>query len=196
MEKTKKKSNAQIRKEIIQFLDDTEGLVDKRPPKTGCGIKHRNCMVLATSHNDVPRATPVEFFNEGLTIYVFAEPGGKLVNIRKNPNVSAAIYEQPLDHSKTQKCVQILGTAELLTQKSHPRLLKSKAQKWNFPVVAERMYKAKANVKSLSQKEKEVLMERLYRSISIIKITPERAILREFHTDFSAPSYRWSRKRR
>jgi nitroimidazol reductase NimA-like FMN-containing flavoprotein (pyridoxamine 5'-phosphate oxidase superfamily) len=174
-------------------LDKTSGLVDKNTSENGCGINHRNCMVLATSHNDLPRATPVEFFNEDLTIYIFAEPGGKLANLKSNQNVSAAIYEQPLDHSKLQKSLQIFGIADILTHKSHAKLLETKVEKWNILGAAERMHKNKTKAKNLSKSEKASLRNRIYDSMSIIRITLQRATLREYHPDFSAPRYRWKK---
>ena len=90
------KSKSKIRKDIIAFLGQTCGLKDPKTGKYRCGMIHRNCLVLATSYGDIPRATPLEFFNEGLTLYIFGEGGGKIANIKRNPHVCAAIYQQPL----------------------------------------------------------------------------------------------------
>ena len=101
------KSKAVIKKNIINFLNATSGGVDKKPGTHGCGLLHRNALVLATSCKDTPRATVLEFFNEGLFIYIFGEPGGKIANLKRNPKVSAVVYEQPLDHGKFQRSLQI-----------------------------------------------------------------------------------------
>jgi nitroimidazol reductase NimA-like FMN-containing flavoprotein (pyridoxamine 5'-phosphate oxidase superfamily) len=58
-----------LEKRIIQFL------------------KKQNMCVLATCGNNVPRATPVEYRSKGITIYFVGEPGIKLENMKKNPNV-------------------------------------------------------------------------------------------------------------
>ena len=128
----KKKSKATIGKEIIAFLNATSAQVDPRPGKHSCGILHRNALVLATYANNKPRATVLEFFNEGMTIYIFGEPGIKIANIKRNPRISAAIYEQPLDHKKFQKSLQIFGTAELISVRNKPRLFQSKIRKWEL----------------------------------------------------------------
>ena len=77
-------SKAMIKKEIIDFLNSSSGQIDPKLGKYSCGIIHRNCLVLATSAKNIPRATVLEFFNEGLTIYIFGEPGGKIANIKRN----------------------------------------------------------------------------------------------------------------
>ena len=52
--------------------------------------------------------------------------------IKRNKKVCAAVYEQPLKHSKVQKSVQIFGTVKLINVRNNPRLFKSKARKWNL----------------------------------------------------------------
>ncbi|MCX8043460.1 MAG: pyridoxamine 5'-phosphate oxidase family protein, partial [Desulfobacterota bacterium] len=112
MKSQKNKSKAEIKRAIIEFLNATSGQIDPKPGKKSCGIRHRNCLVLATCADNKPRATVLEFFNEGMTLYIFGEPGGKIGNIKRNPIVSAVVYEQPLDHSKFQRSLQLFGTAE------------------------------------------------------------------------------------
>lgn len=190
----KKPTKAQIKKEIIRFLDRCAGVVDKSPGQHSCGIEHRNGLVLATSSNDVPRATPLEYFNEGMTLYIIGEPGGKIANLKKNPNVSAAIYEQPMDHSKRQQSLQLFGTAELITVKNNPRLFRTKIAKWEIFDNLQRMYlKRKADGKTLSAAEKKALKDQLESAVHLIKVTPSRAIMREYHPDFSSPRYKWEK---
>jgi len=188
-----KRPKNQVKKEIIEFLDRTCGLADPNPGRFGCGMIHRNCLVLATSYKDTPRATPLEFFHEGLTIYVFGEPGGKIANIKRNQKVSAAIYEQPLVHSKIQKSLQIFGTAELISIRNNPRLLKAKAKKWNLYGVLDTFLKAATKKSSVSDKEKKAMSEKLLGAINMIKITPYHIILREYHRDCSMPKYEWKK---
>ena len=111
MKKQKQLSKALVKKKILDVLAASSGRPDPKPGKHGCGMLHRTALVLATSHKDQPRATALEFFNEGLTLYILGVPGGKIANIKRNPRVSAFIYEQPMDHSKTQPSLQIFGTA-------------------------------------------------------------------------------------
>ncbi len=188
-----KKPKAQVKKEIIAFLDRSCGLADLKPRRHNCGMQHRNCLVLATSCKDTPRATPLEFFHEGLTLYVFGEPGGKIANIKRNPKVSAAIYEQPLNHAKKQQSLQIFGTAELINMRTNPRLLKSKAKKWNLYGVLGTFLKSATKGQKLSSEQKNELGAKLLDAINMIKITPHHIILREYNTDFSMPKYEWKK---
>ncbi len=190
---THTRPKAQVKKEILAFLDRTCGLPDPRPGKYGCGMKHRNCLVLATSYKDIPRATPLEFFHEGLTIYIFGEPGGKIANIKRNQNVAAAIYEQPLDHSRKQQSVQIFGTAELINLKNNPRLFKAKSKKWNLYGVIETFIKAETQGQAPPQGHKETMVKKLLGALNLIRITPHHIILREYLPNCSMPKYEWKR---
>jgi nitroimidazol reductase NimA-like FMN-containing flavoprotein (pyridoxamine 5'-phosphate oxidase superfamily) len=191
MSSPENKSNDQIKKEIINFLDQTCGLVDSNPGEFSCGTIHRNCLVLATSHQDVPRATPLEFFNEDLTIYILGEPGGKTTNIKRNQKVSAAIYEQPMVHHKLQKSLQIFGNAELITMKNNMTEFKSKAKKWNMYTVVQNLAKPFFKDKNMSEQEKMAAIEKILSTMTLIKITPDHIVLREYHPDFTTPKYVW-----
>ena len=193
MQAIQSKTKSQIKKEIIEFLNQTCGQIDPKSGKYRCGTIHRNCLVLATSYKDIPRATPLEFFNEGLTIYIFGEGGGKIANMKRNNNVSAAIYQQPMKHNVIQKSLQILGKAEIINMKNNPRLYKSKVKKWNMYAVAENLGRPLLKNKSLSDKDKKAVVEKILYSLSLIKIIPDHIIVREYHTDFSAPKYEWKK---
>lgn len=189
----KTKSQAAVRKDIIAFLDKTSGRKDPRPGKHSCGIRHRNALVLATSYRDTPRATALEFFNEGLTIYIFGEPGGKIANLKRNPKVSAYIYEQPLDHGKLQKSLQIFGTATLISVRNNPRLFRAKARKWNLFGAAEKIMAPMAKAKNLSRQEAAAMIQKGLGSLNLIKIVPHHLILKEYRPDFSLRKYEWKK---
>jgi hypothetical protein len=191
MQSLQKRSTAVIKKQIIEFLNATCGLPSKNLQKDPCGTHHRTCLVLATCYKNMPRATPLEFFNEGLTLYVFAEPSTKIANIKRNPFVSAAIYRQPLDHSVVQTSLQIFGKAELISMKKNPRLFKAKAKKWNLYVTIEKL--AKIDRAGLSAQQVNALIEKVMAAFFFIKIVPQRIIAREYHPDFSMPKYDWKR---
>ncbi len=193
MSAQEKKTKAAIRKDIIDFLDKTSGSKDPRPGKHSCGIRHRNALVLATSYKDTPRATALEFFNEGLTIYIFGEPGGKIANIKRNPRVSAYIYEQPLDHARLQKSLQIFGTAELINIRNNPRLFRTKARKWNLYAAAEKIMAPVLKVKHVSKKEGAAMISKGMGTLNLIKITPQHIVLKEYHPDFSLKKYEWKK---
>jgi len=193
MDSVQKKSNSAIKKEIIAFLESTSALPDKRLGKYRCGMVHRNALVLATSFKDIPRATALEFFHEGLTLYILGGPGGKIANIKRNPRVSAFIYQQPMDHSVVQKSLQLFGKAELINIRNNPRLFKTKAKKWNFYLVIEKLISLRIKEENLSGKDITKAIEEALYVHNLIKITPDHIILKEYHPHFSMRKYEWKR---
>jgi len=73
-------------------------------------LKSQGLCVLATCGRGKPRATPVEYFPDGLTLYVLTEGGRKLENIQENPEVSVAISTSWLGWERS-KGVQVSGRA-------------------------------------------------------------------------------------
>ena len=98
------KSREQLERQMREFLDEASS---KPGTSTlpGCPLNHGLACVLATVHDNIPRATPVDFFSDGLTIWIAGEPGLKIRNIRSNPNVAVGIYH-PMDHSKLNRSMQ------------------------------------------------------------------------------------------
>jgi len=194
MKNNQKLSKAAIKKKILGVLDTTAGRPDPKPGKSGCGMLHRTALVLATSCNDKPRATALEFFNEGLTLYVLGVPGGKIANIKRNPRVSAFIYEQPMNHSKTQPSLQIFGMTELITVRSNPRLFRSKLKKWNLTTVMRSLLAPMVEQQALKGEAAEAFIRKTIESCSFIKITPDTILLKEYLPDFSMRSFEWERQ--
>jgi len=191
MPPSQKAGKSVIRKKILEVLNSTSGLADKRAGKYRCGMIHRNALVLATSYKDVPRATALEFFNEGLTLYILGGPGGKIANIKRNPRVSAFIYEQPMDHRKLQPSLQIFGTAELMTARSSPQLFRAKLRKWNLDTVMQSLLAPLARQQRLKAEAAGQFVRKMTEACSFIKIVPDKIILKEYLPDFSMRSYEW-----
>ncbi|MFC2031936.1 pyridoxamine 5'-phosphate oxidase family protein [Chloroflexota bacterium] len=55
-------------------------------------LKKVTMCTLCTSRDDSPRGTPLEYFSDGLTLYISPDPGVKTKNLKVNPNVSVSIY--------------------------------------------------------------------------------------------------------
>jgi nitroimidazol reductase NimA-like FMN-containing flavoprotein (pyridoxamine 5'-phosphate oxidase superfamily) len=189
----KKITKKMIREKILGFLQQSSACPDTKKGKFRCGMEHRNALVLATSHNDVPRATALEFFHEGLNLYILGVPGGKIANIKRNKNVSAFIYEQPMSHSVLQKSLQIFGAAELITCKSRKNLFKTKLKKYNMDSVMKRLLEPVAQEKGLKGKEAQEFIDKFIEACSFIKITPHHMILKEYRPDFSMGRFEWKK---
>jgi len=191
MEKTRE----EIEKEIIEYLDEMS--TRKGTPGKGCGLKHGSALVLATCKDNQPRATTLDFFNEGLTLYIFGEPGGKIANIRANPNVSAVVY-QPVDHSKTQRYLQIWGKASLINRKNNKELFEEKVEKWGLYDVAKVLMKGnlKKNGVAENQLDDQVnkTVDKALSGMHIIKIEPEKIIMRIFTPDFTGDKHTWTKE--
>ena len=191
MSREKKITKRMIKEMILDFLEQSSGSPDTQKGKFRCGMKHRNALVLSTSYQDIPRATALEFFNEGLTLYILGVPGGKIANIKRNKNVSAFIYEQPMDHSVLQKSLQIFGEAELITCRNRKRLFKSLLKKYNMDFVMTRLLEPIAQEKGLEGTEARAFIVKFIEACSFIKITPNHMILKEYRPDFSMGKFEW-----
>jgi nitroimidazol reductase NimA-like FMN-containing flavoprotein (pyridoxamine 5'-phosphate oxidase superfamily) len=77
-------------------------------------IKTHNMCVLCSAKDNVPRATPIEYWADGTTLYMGADAGSKRENIKANPEVSIGIFD-PFVGSLSVKGMQITGQATLLT---------------------------------------------------------------------------------
>ena len=86
-------------------------------------LKSCNVCVLATCLNDIPRATPIEYYADGLTLYVAASAQTKITNLEGNPRISVGIYNTP-DTDWTDwyyvKGIQITSKAELIRNEDQP----------------------------------------------------------------------------
>ncbi|MFH0941996.1 MAG: pyridoxamine 5'-phosphate oxidase family protein [Chloroflexota bacterium] len=91
--------------------------------RIAAALKAGNVCVLATCLNDVPRATPIEYYSEGLTLYVAASRNTKIINLEGNPRISVGIYNTPFtDWTNWDKVIglQITGRPELLRYAESP----------------------------------------------------------------------------
>jgi hypothetical protein len=86
-------------------------------------LKAYNVCVLATCLNDVPRATPIEYYSDGLVIYALGSRQTKLINLEGNPRISVGIYNKSFtDWTDWYEIVglQITGLPELLRYADDP----------------------------------------------------------------------------
>jgi len=92
----KKMPEIELKKEIQEFLTN------------------KKVLVLCTCSNNIPRATPMDFYmdkkSDDFNIYVGPAPGRKVRNLEENPVVSIGIYT-PMDTGKVQG-MQITATGK------------------------------------------------------------------------------------
>jgi hypothetical protein len=72
---------------------------------------------LATCWENLPRATPVRYKSHDVDIYILTEGGGKIFNIRRNPEVSFSVHGRYAGFT-TCRCVQLWGLASIIEQLS------------------------------------------------------------------------------
>ena len=82
---TQKMPEDELKREIREYLDK------------------RKVLVLCTCNNNIPRATPMDFYTDqdSFNIYGGPAPGRKVKNMEENPNISIGIYT-PLSEGKIQ----------------------------------------------------------------------------------------------
>ena len=73
-----------------------------------------NCIcTLATCSDNIPRATILRYHSRDLTIYFQTEGGGKMYNIKENPQVSISVCGEYTGFTSV-KGLQIWGKAEII----------------------------------------------------------------------------------
>ncbi len=88
--------------------------IDELKEEIRAFLNDRKALVLCTCLNNVPRATPMDFYmnksQNNFNIYVGLAPGRKVKNVEENPIVSIGIYT-PMDTGKIQG-VQITASGK------------------------------------------------------------------------------------
>ncbi len=167
MERTKE----EIEKEIIGFLD--ENSTKKSKPGSSCA--------LGTSKDDVPRVTPIDFYNDGLTLWMIGDPGGKLADIRSNPNVSVGIYSRT-ERSNENRYIRLWGKASLLTYREQKELFMEVITTFGIldgfkkAVQSGRLEKIPF-FESVRGKDFETQLDTLLNAETMIKVEPEKIVL-------------------
>lgn len=166
----------ELEKEIIEFLDRMSNKPGGKRTKPGCNILHGKACALGTCVDNKPRVTPIDFFNEELIVWIAGEPGGKIANIMRNPNVSIGIYE-PVDHSREQKSLQIFGTTELINMKNDPDEFNRRFTQFGIDEAVAGLFEEYVQNGTIPKEQKDVMLEKIPRMFNWIKITPQEMIM-------------------
>ena len=129
-------------------------------------LKKVKMCTLCTSKDDFPRGTPLEYFSDGLSLYISPDPGTKTKNLKVNHNVSVSIYNNlyPEWENEWQTIwgLQITGKG-LMLQEDHPEYEHARLQ-----IRFESYYKALG--KDYTERP---------RGRPILKVTPSNIVLLE-----------------
>ena len=85
---------------------------------TGYLRKNQPCTLATCGADGAPRVSVVDYVNEGLTIYIFSEGGGKFKNIAENNKVAVGIGTSARTITSVRG-LNMQGTAELFTEDQH-----------------------------------------------------------------------------
>ena len=167
-----------MEKEIVTFLNESSSKRGQQTnpeelPDNGLGC------VLATSRNNVPRATPVDFYKDknidlvvSESIWIIGDPGKKILNIRSNNRVSVGVY-YPMDRSKPNRSLQIQGKARLVNYKDHKKVFLPAVKKFGILRTIENMADKQVQKQLLSPEERASWIERTLSRFNLIRIIPD-----------------------
>lgn len=81
-----------------------------------------NVLHLATCRGSGPRSTPLEYFNNGLMVYIFSEGGGKFANLKENCSVCYSIADpyEPEKNYFGAVGLQVWGIASTFKKNDDP----------------------------------------------------------------------------
>jgi nitroimidazol reductase NimA-like FMN-containing flavoprotein (pyridoxamine 5'-phosphate oxidase superfamily) len=166
----------ELEEELIAFLNGMANRPGGKRTKPGCNVIHGKGCALGTCVDNEPRVTPIDFFNEGMTIWIAGQPGGKIANIMRNPKVSVGIYE-PVDHSIEQKSLQVWGTAELINIKNNPEEFRNRMESFGVNEAASGVIEELVQMGTIPPEQKEKTLEMGLKQFNLIKIKPLKMVL-------------------
>ncbi len=81
-----------------------------------------NVLSLATCIDNEPRSTSLEYFSNGLTVYIYSEGGGKFANLKTNPKVCYTIHDsyEPGEDIFSASGIQVWGKASVFKKHDNP----------------------------------------------------------------------------
>jgi len=176
MERTKEK----IEKEIIKFLDEHSSR-RADPSQPGSELRFGTPCALGTSRNNIPRVTPIDYYNDGLTLWMLGDPGEKLADIRSNPNVSVSIYTHT-DRSKENRSIRLWGKASLVTYREQKELFMEIITKLGIldffkKFVHFDLFERIPFFESVRGEDYEARLDKLLNTETMIKVEPEGIVL-------------------
>jgi nitroimidazol reductase NimA-like FMN-containing flavoprotein (pyridoxamine 5'-phosphate oxidase superfamily) len=164
------KSNKEIEREILAFLDQHSTRMGP-PSMPFCPLLHGTGCAVGTSRDNVPRVIPLDFFNDGLTLWLMCGPGEKVANMRDNPEVSVAIYT-PMDHSKEHRSIMLKGKATVFTYGKEKKGFMEAANKFDLLGFFKKATEAAGYSESAGE-QFQMKLEEIMGKAAMVKVEPE-----------------------
>ena len=107
--------NRRLEKDFVEQLKGRVKRVSKQElrERITAFLQQEVICTLATCSADMPRSTVVRYRSHDLTVYIHSEGGGKIKNIRANPNVSLSLCG-PYSGFQSVKGLQAWGRAVII----------------------------------------------------------------------------------
>ncbi|MBM4310959.1 MAG: hypothetical protein FJ119_08450 [Deltaproteobacteria bacterium] len=181
----------ELEREILAFIDDASS----RPGTVegpGCPLKHGLACVLCTVHNGEPRATPIDFFADGMTIWCAGEPGLKIRNVRSNQKVAVGIYH-PMDHGVLNRSLQIHANATLIPYAGHEQEFIERLTNMGVYAAAEKIMGEMFAAQGKKADSFEADLVNALRRFNLIKIEPYEITYLRIHPTEGAAKNIWQK---
>jgi len=181
----------ELEREILAFIDEASS----RPGTVegpGCPLKHGLACVLCTVHNGEPRATPIDFFADGMTIWCAGEPGLKIRNVRSNQKVAVGIYH-PMDHSVLNRSLQIHANAMLIPYAGHEQEFIERLTSMGVYAAAEKVLGEMFAAQGKTSDNFEADLVNALRRFNLLKIEPYEITYLRIHPTEGAAKNIWQK---
>ena len=176
MERTRK----EIEKEILEFLNEHSS--KKRDLSKPSGANYGTPCALGTCRDNIPRVTLIDFYNVGLTLWMVGDPGGKIADMRANPDVSIAIYGRVADRTEGHKSLRLLGKATLVTYAEQEQLYMEMITQFGLldsfkKLVQSDLIEKIPFFESVRGEDVETRLNKVLNTETMIKVEPEKIVL-------------------
>ncbi|HEY87589.1 MAG TPA: pyridoxamine 5'-phosphate oxidase family protein [Dehalococcoidia bacterium] len=191
------RTKEEIEKEILIFLNKSSSK-KADPSDPYWGTKPGIACALGTSKDNIPRVTPIDFYNDGLTLWMTGDPGEKLATIRSNPNVSVGIFS-PVDRSKENRSIMLKGKASLVIKRKQEAIYMEVITKLGIldmfkKAIRSGVIEKRPDLGIPPGEDFETQLDKLMNIITMIKVEPEIIALLIIQPDGTGERLVWGKE--
>jgi hypothetical protein len=191
------RTKEEIEKEILIFLNKSSSK-KADPSDPYWGTKPGIACALGTSKDNIPRVTPIDFYNDGLTLWMTGDPGEKLATIRSNPNVSVGIFS-PVDRSKENRSIMLKGKASLVIKRKQEAIYMEVITKLGIldmfkKAIRSGVIEKRSDLGIPPGEDFETQLDKLMNIITMIKVEPEIIALLIIQPDGTGERLVWGKE--